>query len=372
MGPPHALLSFSLLFVSCSSVDRVGTLIHEDGPDSPAPLISAPAELLQYLVATQGADLVVVDPETGDIVARRPAPSPGAPLDLSVGPARDGSVWIAGRTTQDEDLGGEQLLFSFDETSGLSEPRSLGRIEGSTATLALPFGVVVAQADMGERWRLLPAIGGFTPSVACGLPRSVRHISDDASGVRVEALSFWPENQLSLLDVTIAPDRVVRCDAKAVVGMPPPSDGIRLVELGVGYSRALADVIDEELVISALDGEEVVSTGILKVISSRLVSIERREVEGGVATLVMLGAEPTVVAVVDVRLDDGAITAALRELHRIDASIGPASRALGGFLATISGDIFVATEEGVVVIANEDPPVLPDGLRGPIAAITIE
>lgn len=371
MGLRHALLPVFL--VSCSSVDRIGTMVHEDGPRSPAPLISAPAEPSRFLVATQGTDLVVVDPQTGQIVARRPAPTPSAPLDLSVAIAEDGSAWIAGRTTENEDLGGQLLLFSFDETSGLSEATSLGWIESVTATLALPFGVVVAQEDIGERWRLVPAAGGFTPSVPCGMPRSVRFVSGDASGIRVEALSFWPEDRLSLVDVTIDPTRVVRCEAKPIEGIAAPSDSIVLVELGVGYSRALADVERGELSISALDGEEVVDTAIVKVLSSRLVAIERHEVAEGTATFVVLGAEPTVVAIVEVGLDaDGGLDASLSELHRIDAPIGRAAASLGGFLATLSSDIFVATEEGVVVIANEGAPVLPDGLRGPIAAITFE
>jgi hypothetical protein len=370
MGPRVAILS--VLLLACSSVDQIGTLVHEDAPRLPAPLISAAAAPTDFLVAMRGDDLVVVDPGAGLIVGRRPASSPAAPLDLSVASAREGAAWIAARTTTDEDLAGEQLLFSFEEAAGLADPLSLGTTLGLTATFALPFGVVVAQDDMGERWRLLPAGGGFTPSVACGLPRSLRTVSADASQVRVEALSFWPEDQLSLLDVTIGADRVERCSAKPVAGAVAPSDSIRLVELGVGYSRALADVTDAELVISALDAEEVVSAASVKVLSSRLVAIERQSVAGGTATLVVLGAEPTVVAVVDVRLQQGEIAASLRELHPIDAAIPPASPALGGSLAIAAGDIFVATDQGVVRLDSDDDPPLPDGLSGPIAALTIE
>lgn len=369
MGPRLAL--GALLLVSCSSVDSVGTLVHEDGPRERSPLTSV-GGLPTLLVATQSSDLVVVDPVSGAVVSRAPVASPGGPLDVSVGRSVSGGTWIGARTTTDEDGGGELLLFDFDVETGLGGPRRLGSIQGATAIFTLSFGVVVMQDDLGERWRLLPASGGFTPSMPCGLARSARPISIEPSRVRVEALSFWPEDTLSLLDVVIDEVGVTRCDPKPVEGYGAPSDSVRLVELGVGYERALVDVVDGDLVISALDATEVAASAAIAGFASRLVAVEKSSVSNGVATFVVVGADPSRVGIVDIRFyEDGAIGASLREAHELDAAAFPESRALGGSLALSNGAIFVATEAGIRTLAHGGAPPFDDDLLGPIAAVTL-
>ncbi len=385
MSPRFRLLvSVLASFVAgCATDITIGTLEHDDPPDtSPAPLVPAPpATAPPALIAITDDALVVVDSDSGAVLGRSALARAegGYELDAAWLAGADGGSAVVRSQVSVDELAGDLAAYPIEPSGALGVPARLGDVYGETSVLVTPFGVVVTQADMGERWRLLPAGGGFTPSVACGRPLSVRPIAVDATAARYEALSFWPEQALSSVDVEVAADRVVACTPRPIVGYGGASPSVRLVELGVGYARALADVADGDAVIAALDGYDVVSTATTPFGASRLEGALTFARGDGTTDLVLLGSDPARLAWVRVGLDgSGHVVIARADVVELGGDVARAERAPGRSLAVAGDRVFVATSAGLEAFVVDgaageiisEPPRFA-GLRGPIATVTL-
>ncbi|MBL9022828.1 MAG: hypothetical protein JNL21_11560 [Myxococcales bacterium] len=379
MSPRFSVLA-SVFALSCAAEPDLGTFVHRDGPRTPAPLEEGeePRALLVTLDA-DGHAVALLDPESSEVVASRPLPEAHA-WDLVASPAvgdAPSRVALQSRALEDEPAGDVSSL-TVATPGQLGEPVMLGHVEGETTILASPFGVVTSEADLGERWRLIPWGGGFTKSLACGRPLSVRVVSRGPTTIRYEVLSFFPEGALSSLDVEVQDTGVTRCEPTALEGLEPASDGISLVELGLGYTRAAADVQGGTLWLGALDGEAVASWAGLEIGSSRLDSIVRFRQTDDRAVLVAVGAEPARVTLFEVQLDEaGALLVGRAEVQELAGEPPRRGRSPSRSLVVQGSWVFVATSAGVEPFEIDEAelrllraPVV-SSARGPLASVTL-
>lgn len=376
---PRSCILIPAFLLGCSVEPTIETSVHRDGPRAPAPLERGAGPTPALVAMTKLGEVTVLSPSTGAELGRS-APLSAAAFDLSAGCFPHlGEAWVAVRSRIDEEeAGGDVVAYALEEDGAVSSAKQLAWVEGETSVTATPFGVVIAQEDLGERWTLVPYEGGFTGSIACGRPLSVRALSTAADLARYEALSFWPEGQLSLLSVEVEPTGVTRCDATPLVGPAEVSDGPRLVDFGPGYTRAVADLTDGTLWIGPLDGEAVVSRVAFELGSSRLDSVVRMGRRDGSVELVALGAEPARVAWMEIALAS-ATQLEIVELHvrPLAGEVALAERAPSRSLAVSAPRLFVATTEGLEsFVVDREHGLLEAGpvigsLAGPIAAVTL-
>jgi hypothetical protein len=376
---PRFLFVLSTTALACSVEPDIATFVHRDGPRAPLPLQDGDRPPPALVAMAHSGEVVVIDPASGQELGR----SEGGwahGLDLAAGSfPQDGAAWIALRSRDDaEEPAGDLFAAEIDPSGSLGPARRLGRAEGETSVVATPFGVVVSQEDLGERWRLVPYAGGFTKGLACGRPLSVRTVAFAAEVARYEALSFWPEGELSLLAVEVEAAGVTRCDATRLAGHPPVSDGVRLVDLGPGFSRAIVDITDGALWIGALDGEQVVSRVAFAVDSSRLESVTRFARNDGSVELVAVGAEPARVVWAEVGLAGGGqLELVALDVLALAGDVSQAERAPSRVLAVSPPYVFVSTTEGVESFGvDRDQSLLEarsvnGSLAGPLAAVTL-
>lgn len=376
---PRSSVLFSALCLSCAVEPNIGTFIHRDGPRSAAPLQSEQPRSALLAFAEGGDAVVLLDPASGEATAARSLP-PARSWDASGLVPLDGTpgvVVLQSRLSEDEPAGD---VYSLPISSGdqLGEPTLLGHVEGETSSFASPFGVVTAQVDLGERWRLIPWAGGFTKSVPCGRPLSARVVSRGSTVVRYEALSHGPDGLPTLLDVEVDATGVTRCDPTPIAGHGSLTKSAALVDLGVGYVRGLADVEDGVLFIGALDGPDVVGWVGVELGSSRLDAAIRSRKGAGRVEIVAVGADPGRVAVLELRLRD---TGQL-ELDRFDeqelvGAVDPREGRPSQSLVVLDDMVFVATSAGVEPFELDEAELrlhrspLRSAVRGPLAAVTL-
>ncbi len=339
-------LSFAAaLTCSCAVEPTVGTAVHRDGARSS--LEDEEEEAPPRLVTmTRDGALALLDLDVGAELSRVALP-PGTSVDLVV-VGTDAAPVVAVRVTTEEDVAGDLYLVTVSPEGALGPPEHVVPVLGASALVPTPRGVVVAQEDLGERWRLFSSDGVGSASLACGRPLSLRPLPGDAGIARFEALTLWPDKVLSSAQVLVGEDGVSACRPVSLVGAEEASDSVRLVELGVGWSRALVDVRGGELVVSALDAFEVASEARVPLPSARVEATARASLRPGRAGLAVLTSEPARLALLELGLGPGELAILERYVVDLPGEVERAERRPGRSLVVTTDRALVATSTGVL------------------------
>jgi hypothetical protein len=337
------LLFACLVLPACSVDTEVGTLVHEDPawpPERPSPLGAGRTPALALF--DRDGRPVVASTSDGAVIAR--GELDGVVIDAAF---VDGDVpSVAVHTAIDEDGGGHIDAFELDD-GVLAGPLRVADVAGEVRLVGSPFGVVTIQEDLGQRWRLIPSAGGFTPSVACGRPLSVRTTRVAKGGIRLEALSRWPEGELGTLQVSVDRSGVRGCGRIPIEGAGAMSDDVRMIGLGPVHARALVDLRQGWLEVAALDGHEVTGRARVAVAAERIEAALTVAAGPERALVAALASSPATLVVVGV--DAGAASLVISDAVAVPLP-GEVTRADGWFsrdLVAVRGSVYAATSEGV-------------------------
>ncbi len=314
----------------------------------------------------RGAAVVSLDPETlAELAVIEDRPSEGR-VDLGGALGEPGGLVIL-RFDEDE-YGAEIARYDGDGAPGV-----LGTYSGAVTSVPLSFGTAVFESEIGDRVVVTPLGGGFTGSVPCRRPTSVRVVESSETDVTLEALAVVDGGLVSL---TLRADGT---GAKSCEGRPlevAGTEDARLVDLASPVSRAVVDVSGRELVVTPLDGLRAGGAARFSCDGARLEHVVSVPEPGGETLLVALVSGPAYLVVARVApeggigLSPGAVTAVKLDGEPMRADRGPSHD-----LAVIGRRAFVSTRAGLVAFdlsaAGDalERVTLPSGLRGPLAVI---
>lgn len=243
-----SLLALSALAAACQVERETPTMTADLGeqrspPTSEPELPPLPIPSKMIAESSPYDEIVLFDEATG---ARLHAlPAPGRIVDLT------SDAWrIYALAETDDGL----LLHAWPwSEAGLGEPVELGGLDGDGRLLASPWGYVVFEHAMGQRWRLVGA-SAPTPSRVCGRPQSLA-VARGAEAWQLEAL-VWndAEARLELARATLGPEGLSAC-AHGALSLQEELASVRLAWSEDAPTRWLFGLRGSQLVASRLDAE---------------------------------------------------------------------------------------------------------------------
>jgi hypothetical protein len=237
--------------------------------------------------------------------------------------------------------------------AGFGQPIELGGLEGDGRLLATPWGYVVFEHAMGQRWRLVGE-SGPAPSRVCGRPQSL-HVVRSAEAWRLEAL-VWNDAQsgLEIARATVGPAGLSTCESTPL-RLPVELGSARLAWSESGAGRWLFGLRGHQVVVATLGDTERGPSELveLAVSSARLEAVVSfgEESEGRERYALLLGPEAKL-AVVELGLGEGGRGASLGGYAEISLPGRSFERDqyFGRDLLVERGAVLVATSEGVHTI----------------------
>lgn len=338
-----------LALVGCVTVEdesSIGAIVHEDGlrPPRPRPMES-PIEPRVLLAATP--DGVAIS-GVGDAPVVTQALAEGHHLVfVSAWLGEDGRAERVTLLSSDEEEQGAQLYSLRAAGSGygpLEPTLSFERLEG---VLAAPFGDVVFQRDLGERWILARTDRKPVPSKTCPVPTSILRVAPDGDGLAVEALAR-PSETPSLIRARVRPDGI-SCEVVALTGTGDLGPSVRAVDLGA-RGRLVIDARGEALAFASLRDTEVSGFVGTLIPALRVESVLPLRYGDRALVLVLSNGEdatPATLSLVELTLEGDAPTLVGATSLTLSASAREASIAEGHALALTAAGLFVADHEGV-------------------------
>lgn len=240
--------ALSVLAPACQAERPASTMSADLGelrgaPSAEPSLPPSPRSSSMIAESSPDDEIVLADAATGARLDARPAP--GRVVDLTSDHTR---IYALAET--DDGL----LLHAWPwSEAGLGEPVELGGLDGDGRLLASPWGYVVFEHAMGQRWRLVGA-SGPSPSRVCGRPQSLRVVRS-AEAWQLEAL-VWndTESELELARATLGPEGLSAC-AHGALSLQEELASVRLAWSEDAPTRWLFGLRGSQLVASRLDAE---------------------------------------------------------------------------------------------------------------------
>ena len=256
-----AFAALSLLAPACQAERPASTMSADLGELRGAPSAEPsppPSPQSSSMIAESSPDdeIVLADAATGARLDARPAP--GRVVDLTSDDAR---IYALAET--DDGL----VLHAWPwSEAGLGNPIELGGLEGDGRLLASPWGYVVFEHAMGQRWRHVGA-SGPAPSRVCGRPQSLA-VVHGAEAWQLEAL-VWndAEDRLELARATLGSEGLSECEHGAI-SLPEDLSSVRLAWSDDASTRLLFGLRGSQLVAAELDLEAHASSALVELPAS--------------------------------------------------------------------------------------------------------
>jgi hypothetical protein len=345
---PPAFAALSILAVACLAESAASTMSADlgelrDAPSSEPELPPLPRPSSMIAESSPDDEIALTDAITGARLHAQPAP--GRIVDLTSDAER---VYALAET--DDGL----LLHAWPwSEAGLGEPVELGGLDGDARVLASPWGYVVFEHAMGQRWRFVGA-NGPTPAVICGRPQSL-HVVRGAETWQLEAL-VWDDagSRLELARATVGPAGLSPCEHEALA-LPEALGSARLAWSELGAERWLFGLRGHDVLVGRLgdDGRAPNDLTELPASSARLEAVvSLGEADHGRERYALLLGPEARLAVVELGPGEAGRSVSLGA-HAELALPGLAferDQYFGRDLLVAGGAVLVATSEGVFAI----------------------
>lgn len=343
------LLLLLLALAGCVAVEdepSIGAIVHEDGlrPPRPRPMES-PIEP-RVLLAARPDGIALSGAQDAPVVTHTLADGHHL-VSTSAWLGDDGRAERVTLLSTDEEEQGASLYSLQPDAGGygvLEPTLSFERIEG---VLAAPFGDVVFQRDLGERWILARTDRRPVPSKACPVPTSILRVAPDGDGLAVDALAR-PAETPSLIRARVRPDGI-SCEVVALTGTGDLGPSVRAVDLGA-HGRLVIDARGEALAFASLRDAEVSGFVGTLIPAQRVESVLPLRYGDRALVLVLsngAGAAPATLSLVELTLEGDVPALAFATSLALEAPAREVSVGEGHALALTTGGLFVADRDGV-------------------------
>jgi hypothetical protein len=281
---------------------------------------------------------------------------------------------VAALVAGEDDEAGSELFEIPMDVDCLAPPVNKGWVGGISRIAPAAGELVVSVDDLGQRWSRVRSGGAPTSSEPCGRPLSVSEAEPVEGGLRLEALSRWPDEAPSILQVTLLDDGTIDCRADVVEGATITDPEPRRVVLADGTS-VVVHVSAGQVRVERLAGNVVIASidaglSATRIADARLI--------GSTGVVLHLDGPP---ALAVLHFDEGSLVAAAVPLSYAP---GPTDERLGRSIAVVRDRVFVAGRDGLeafeahadddsdaIVLGSVALPPEAVSLRAPIAVVPL-